>query len=75
MAVVAIAPPGSQRVPPVLHAHLDLALGAAGISGATPVALPAALESGTGVHTETVPAWKHGRFPTLGTSSGQGSIF
>ena len=46
MAVVAIAPPGSQQVPPVLHAHLDLALGAAGIFGATPVALPAAPESG-----------------------------
>lgn len=31
MALVAVAPPASCRVPPVLHAHLDLALGDTGV--------------------------------------------
>ena len=31
MAVAAIAPPASCPVPPVLHAHLDLALGDTGV--------------------------------------------
>ena len=63
MAVVVIAPPGSRRVPPVLHAHLDPALGDAGVFRATPSALPQRQDPGTGVHVEMVPAWKHGPSP------------